>query len=104
MPITPLKSRRGQTLGTIDTLPSGHLRLKRGTTVLGYYQPEADQTLDARKRPVGSGNWLAALLGWDPLTQSDHPRSDGRDSETTQLGEAYVDLRRSMSNKDQIPS
>lgn len=58
-----IKDARGLTLGRITTEPSGRQKAvnARGLTV-GYYDPKANKTTDARGLKVGQGNVLAALI------------------------------------------
>ena len=58
-----LKNAKGQTIGRLETLPSGVLRIKnaKGKT-LGTYNPKTDKTKDYKGKTVGKGNLLTTLL------------------------------------------
>jgi hypothetical protein len=58
-----IKDARGLTIGRITTDSSGRQKAvdARGLTV-GYYDPKANRTTDARGLKVGEGNLLAALI------------------------------------------
>ncbi|HXY61197.1 MAG TPA: hypothetical protein VEH26_06305 [Chthoniobacterales bacterium] len=60
-----LKDGQSNIIGYIETHPDGTQIAKDSHyNIKGYYDPTNHRTIDTRNNIMGSGNLLAALLGW----------------------------------------
>lgn len=62
-----LQDARFKTIGYIDTEPGGkQVGRNARFMIVGYFDPGADRTTDARFRVVGYGNILSSLIVLNP--------------------------------------